>query len=145
MDTKRNTRAILSHGDGKSLLQSLFFSLPLMLLIGGAAVLLASLLVFQAEDPSAYVALGGYGALAATALLSGLAAGRMHRRRGWLAGALLGVLLVLIQLSVAALTPSEGGVSVLLSTAIYTTVFLLSLFGGVLGGARRVSRRRRRR
>ncbi len=145
MDTKRNTRAILSHGDGKGLLQSLLLALPLMLLIGAAAVLLASLLVFQAEDPSAYVVLGGYGALAATALFSGLAAGRMHRRRGWLAGALLGVLLVLIQLSVAAFTPCKGEATILLSVAIYTTVFLLSLFGGVLGGARRVSRRRRRR
>ena len=80
---------------------------------------------------------------ALTALLGGIAAGRLHRHAGALSGALFFVLYLLLLLAVSRFV--SIGTALTGRVLGYALFLVLSLLGGALGGMRLERRHRRRR
>lgn len=125
---------------GKALLRSLILTLGMMLLLllAGASVAYAD------ENPTAYILPLSYGISLFSAFFCGFICARMRKRQGLFCGLLSGggiVLLFVIGLFVFA-----GGEADALSLLLfYTILFLLAVFGGIIGGMQKVGSKKHRR
>ena len=124
---------------GKSILRAFFCTL----LLFGALTLLSSFFIFRSEDPSRVLPFGGYAVLGFCAFFFGFLSAKFYRRNPLLSGALAGAVL-LVFLLLLSFFAEGAGLSVGLSVALHAGVFLLTLFGSLLGGTGRKKTSRRR-
>lgn len=125
---------------GQALLRALLFTLGLMLIL----LLAAATFAYGNEDPTAYIAPLSYGISLFSAFFCGFICAKMRKRQGLFCGLLSGAGVVL--LFVIGLFVFAGGEADALSLLLfYAILFLLAVFGGIVGGMQRVGGRKRRR
>ncbi len=131
-----------------SLMKCALCALPITAAVGLLLLFVATALLMSGKDPDRYHTVVGLSLLYVTALLGGMIATRLYRRRSpLLCGLAEGVLLLLLITLAAFFLPdgwrngTSGGIAVL------TRVLLLpaSLCGALLAARPKTSKRRRRR
>ena len=138
-------RAVLAHRGARTLLGSTLLSLAFTLLLGGASLLLCAFLLTRTPSLGGYMGAIGGGLGAVWAFLGGIFAGKRHRLSGALAGALFGMLYILLVLLAGHYLSGDAPIfKRLLGCALF---LLLSTLGGVLGTLRigKAHKRKRRR
>lgn len=143
-ESSENRTAVLGKGEGgRSILRAVCLAWLIatvtgaLLLSGGAA------LIYALPSTSVYTAPIGAAIGALTALVGGVAAGRLHKHAGALSGLLFGVLYFAVMLVLGRFVST--GYPLLGRVLGYGVLLLLSLLGGTLGGMRSGGRKRRRR
>lgn len=132
---KKKREIPILHATLRGLLLSLLFLLTFLAV--GATVAL------QSEDPTSLIPPISYAALLSSALFSGVCCARTRGKQGLLCGLLSGGLwLCLFALGFFLFSP-EGESEPLSLLLLLPVLFLLSVFGGIIGGAKRVRGRGR--
>ena len=130
---------------GHSFAGSLLRGVPLAVLLSALLLLLFSAICFKNGDPSKAVRPFSAVAFFFSAFLSGFLPAGFYRRRGLLIGLAGGAATALLFAALSLILGDPGNVPASARLIGYPAILLLSAFGGLLGGAKRHVRRRRRR
>lgn len=124
-----------------TVLKSAIFAFPVAILIGLLLLLLSTVLLLSTKDPNRYHAAVGALVASAVALLAGLIATRLNRRRlPLLCGLAEGAILLLVLLLLSALLPIKVHIfSGALNVGLHATLPLLAVAGAMLGARKRAS------
>ena len=117
-----------------SALRGLICALLLLLLLLAVFATVA----MQSENPSALIAPLSYTASLLSALFCGFISARMRGKQGLLCGLTAGALLLAAFALGLLAFAGEGDIHPASLLIFYPALFTLAVFGGVLGGARRV-------
>lgn len=117
--------------------------LLLAFLASAAALLLLALFCYKNPDPSRLIKPCAAVGFVFASFLAGFLPARFYRRRGLLIGLAGGAILALIFAVLSLILSKNGSAPAAARWIGYPAIFLLSTFGGLLGGAKRHVRRRR--
>ena len=144
MDKTQRT-ATLTGGKGKGLLSSILPAFFVSFLFGGVLLLLASFLLMQTADPTAYVRILGFVTPAVCVFFGGFMAGKREKNMGAFVGLINGVFFVLVLWGLSVFC--GGTLSPAVRIVCYGLLLLLSTLGGLggsVGGKRKSYRHGRR-
>ncbi len=126
----------------RGILFSLASSLLLTLLFSLAFLLVATLIAYNTEDPSAFLTPLSYAAIGCSSLFVGVSSAKMRGKQGLLMGLLAGVLFISVLLLCSFLPGMTHTKNWLSAIPTYGAILLLSSIGGKIGGIKKEKRRR---
>lgn len=143
-DPSENRTAVLGkNGEGRGLLRAATLALLIAIAVGALLLAGGAALIYALPALSAHASPLGTAIGALSALAGGVAAGRLHKHAGALAGVVFGVPYLAILLLLGRFVST--GIPLLGRVLGYGLLLLLSLLGGALGGMRLGGRKHRRR
>ena len=108
-------------------------------------LLVAATVAYNSDNPTALIRPLSYACALFSALFCGFFTARMRGRQGLICGLCSGLGLLCLFLVGLAVFAGEGEMQVTSLLLFYPVLFVLTVLGGILGGARRVDGKRHRR
>ena len=124
---------------------SLARGVPLALFFSGLLLLLFSFISYRNDDPSKLIRPFASATFVVAAFLSGFLPAGFYKKRGLLVGLAGGAIVALLFAVLSLILSNPGKVPAAARLIGYPAILVLSTLGGLLGGAKRHVRRRRRR